>query len=199
MCRLEASNLEAGAVVTNPDPKKNEPLKLGQKSGPTLKPGGVPAPSVPAVSGGGTSAPRKVEAVPAAGPISDLDLSIEDSVEDKPKDVAPEPGEDETSAGTAGAATEPASAQPKAPPVNEFDPPWVNKNAPAPEAPRKKVDFENLPEFVAQRKMLRTVRMIAIGVGVLVLILVIWFVKGTGENLKNAVKPREDVETGENK
>ena len=55
--------------------------------------------------------------------------------------------------------------------------------------PSTKVDFENLPEFVWQRKMLRTVKMAAAGAGALLVAIVLYFALRAG---KSTVKPIVD-------
>jgi hypothetical protein len=54
--------------------------------------------------------------------------------------------------------------------------------------PSEKVDFENLPEFVWQRKMLKTVRIVAIFVTVIIAIVLIFVFVGSGKGAKDSLK-----------
>src|SRR6185295_6720963 len=130
---------------------------------PTIKPVGAPAPTIkpkapaPGVAAAGVSVPRKIEPAAPAPEHADLDLAMEEPAEEPQAAAVQEP--------------DPCPVAPEPPPADSFDPPWVNKNEPAEEEkPREKVDFENLPQFVAQRQMLKTVRLVAIGVVTLVII-----------------------------
>jgi len=91
-------------------------------------------------------------------------------------------------------AEEPASPDvppPYAPPITDEPP------------PREKVDFENLPEFVWQRKMLRNVRIGAvIGFTILVIVLIVSFLgagKGAKDSLKNVIEGEKPVPESESK
>ena len=55
--------------------------------------------------------------------------------------------------------------------------------------PSEKVDFENLPEFVWQRKMLRNVRIVMIVVSIVVALVIAIAFFGTGKGAKESLKP----------
>ena len=62
-------------------------------------------------------------------------------------------------------------------------------DGPPDEKPKdEKVDFENLPEFVWQREMLRTVRLIAVFVTLVIVIVLIVAFLGAGKGAKESLK-----------
>lgn len=62
-------------------------------------------------------------------------------------------------------------------------------DGPPDEKPKvEKVDFENLPEFVWQREMLRTVRLIAVFVTLVIVIVLLVAFLGAGKGAKESLK-----------
>lgn len=60
--------------------------------------------------------------------------------------------------------------------------------------PSDKVDFENLPEFVWQRQMLKTVRIVAVFVSIIIAIVLIVVFVGSGKGAKDSLKSVIDGE-----
>jgi len=149
-------------------PKSGAASQARPMSGPTpnirLKSG--PAPTLRPKSGPVTGTGRKTGAVPLPGSHEGVDLTMESGEHALPV------VDTRTAAEIARDA--------------------LNYHPPPPEPEHERVDFEHLPEFVRQRRMLLIVRLVALAVVTAIVTLILWLVLRTGktgaENVKELIE-----------